>query len=101
MPRTAEYRLIWQAESGSYELQDSRGERILSFIVEDSSWSSWLASAPSFTFRGRHTQLTIRKESRQRGEAYWYAYRRNGQKMIKKYLGRASELTFERLEEVS
>ena len=101
MPRTAEYRLTWRAESGSYELQDNRGERLLSVIVEDSTWSAWLTSAPSFTFSGKYAQLMVRKEPRQRGEAYWYAYRRNGQKMIKKYLGRASELTLARLEEVS
>lgn len=101
MPRTAEYRLTWQEESASYELQDKQGAKLLTMIVEDAAWFAWLNSVASFTFSGHHARLTVRKESRSRGEAYWYAYRRKGQQMIKKYLGRASELTLARLEEVS
>lgn len=101
MPRTAEYRLSWQAERGIYELHNSQGEKLLSLAVEDSAWFDWLATAASFTFSGKHAQLTVRKESRQRGEKYWYAYHRSGQKMSKKYLGRTTDLTLSRLEEVS
>jgi hypothetical protein len=38
MPRTAEYRLTWQAERGTYELHNSQGERLLTLNVEDSAW---------------------------------------------------------------
>ena len=66
MPKVAGYRLVWLAESGVYELQESQGERLLTLVSEDSAWFAWLAAIPSFTFRGQHGQLTVRKESRQR-----------------------------------
>jgi LuxR family transcriptional regulator, maltose regulon positive regulatory protein len=102
MPRTAEYRLTWQAEQGAYKLQNSRGERLLAVSVEDSTWFAWLTSVTSFTFSGKYAaRLTVRKESRRGSETYWYAYHRSGQNMLKKYLGRTTELTFARLEDIS
>jgi LuxR family maltose regulon positive regulatory protein len=43
--------------------------------------------------------VTVRKETVQRGTAYWYAYRRVQGKMVKRYAGRSSDLTLARLEE--
>jgi len=43
----------------------------------------------------------VRKESRQRGDVYWYGYRRVGEKMAKKYLGRTTDLTLTRLEQIA
>jgi LuxR family maltose regulon positive regulatory protein len=70
---------------------------------QHSGWCrfEWLDTVASFSFSGKYAQLTVRKEPRQHGETYWYAYRRNGQKMSKRYLGRTSELTLTRLEEVA
>jgi LuxR family transcriptional regulator, maltose regulon positive regulatory protein len=45
--------------------------------------------------------MTLRKERRQRGAAYWSAYRRQGQRLRKVYLGRATALTQARLEEIA
>jgi LuxR family transcriptional regulator, maltose regulon positive regulatory protein len=100
MPKAAPYRLSWDPEQGSYALHDRQSERALSVAQDGHTWLDWLASIPSFTFRGQHGQLTVRQETRS-GGTYWYAYRRVGEKMAKRYLGRTTELTPARLEEVA
>ena len=45
--------------------------------------------------------MTVRKERRQRGTAYWSAYRRQGQRLRKRYIGRSDALTQARLEEIA
>src|SRR5690606_20983778 len=45
--------------------------------------------------------FTLRKERRQRGTAYWSAYRRQGQRLRKLYIGRSTALTEARLEEIA
>ena len=45
--------------------------------------------------------MTVRKERRQRGTAYWSAYRRQGQRLRKRYIGRSNALTQARLEQIA
>ena len=101
MPKAAEYRLTWSSEREVYELREHRSQRLITVTPGESAWFAWLDSVPSFTFQGQHGQLTVRKESRQRGDRYWYAYHRVGEKMVKKYLGRTTDLTLVRLEEIA
>ncbi len=101
MPKAAEYRLSWSAEREVYELREHRSQRLLPVTPGGRAWFAWLDSIPSFTFQGQHGQLTVRKELRQRGDRYWYAYHRVGAKMVKKYLGRTTDLTLTRLEEIA
>ena len=44
--------------------------------------------------------MTVRKEARQRGGRYWSAYRRQGPRLRKIYLGASCAVTHARLEEV-
>src|SRR6266699_6764871 len=101
MPKAAPYRVIWDPERGSYELQDTSSQQTLPVAPGSHEWYNWLRSVSSFTFGGRHAQVTVRQESRSGGSAYWYAYRRTGVKTIKKYLGRTSDLSLAHLEEVA
>ena len=56
----------------------------------------------SFSFYGQQGHLTLLKETRVRGgDGYWYAYRRQGQRVVKKYAGRPADLTIARLEELA
>jgi LuxR family maltose regulon positive regulatory protein len=65
-------------------------------------WEAWLNTITSFAFEGRSGgHCTIRKERLQRGDAYWYAYRSIQGRTKKRYLGKTSDLTLERLEEIS
>src|SRR5260370_22582080 len=97
MPKAAGYLLIW----GAYALFASPSQTLLTVTPGAQAWFAWLDSVPSFTFQGQQGQLTARKESRQWGEGYWYAYRRVGPKLTKKYLGRTADLTLARLEEAA
>ena len=101
MPKAAGYLLIWQAERRSYELREHPSQQLLTVTHGEQAWLAWLDTVPSFTFQGQQGQLTARKESRQRGDQYWYAYRRVGQRLTKKYLGRTTDLTVARLEEAA
>src|ERR1700730_14657597 len=101
MPTAAPYRASWDPEQRSYTLHDSRRERALSLVPDNPAWFGWLASISSFTFSGQHGQLTVRRETRPSGGMYWYAYRRTGKRMVKKYLGRTLELTPVHLEAVA
>src|SRR5438876_4168185 len=101
MPKAAPYRVTWDPERGDYELHDTSSQQALPVVPGSSEWFDWLTSVSSFTFGGRHAQLTVRQESRSGGSAYWYAYRRSGVKATKKYLGRSSDLSLAHLEEVA
>jgi predicted ATPase/DNA-binding CsgD family transcriptional regulator len=101
MPKAAPYRLTWDSEQEVYTLHDNSSERKLAVTPDSQEWFALLANIPSFTFSGQHGQLTVRQEARPGGRAYWYAYRRTGKRMVKKYLGRTLELTLALLEEVA
>jgi hypothetical protein len=45
--------------------------------------------------------MTLRKECRQRGTAYWTAYRRQGRRLRKIYIGRSTLLTQASLEQIA
>src|SRR5215472_9411087 len=101
MPKVAAYRLAWSASSQTYQVHKTREHALLDIVPESPAWFGWLEQVSSFAFRGQRGHYTARKESRDRGEAYWYAYLGAGQQLSKKYLGKSRELTLERLEEVA
>jgi LuxR family maltose regulon positive regulatory protein len=94
VPKRAQNMLIWLAEREAYELRE--GDHALPAL--DPAWSRWLGDHGSFSFHGRHGQLHLLKERRKAGPGYWYAYRRQGAQIAKRYAGRSGELTFARLE---
>src|SRR5262245_61135518 len=71
--------------------------------VGSPAWFAWLAGdlARSFSFRSPAGTYTARKERRQRGGAYWVAYRTAAGRQHKVYLGKAEQLTPERLDEAA
>lgn len=100
MPKTSMYVLTWLPDEKCYALRVNGQVQMLP--IEDEQWRSWLNERASFAFRGRRGQLTLLKEERARGtEGYWYAYRSRGKRTLKKYVGRGSDLTPARLEEVA
>jgi predicted ATPase/DNA-binding CsgD family transcriptional regulator len=74
------------------------GEQQAPVIVGSDAWYTWLASesARSFTFRSQLGTFTARREQKRNGW-YWYIYRKQQGKLHKAYLGRANELSLERL----
>src|SRR5829696_9555211 len=71
--------------------------------VNSAAWAAWLEyqATHSFSFEGPSGTFTARKERRSGDEEYWSAYRKQGGKLRKVYLGKAEKLTLARLNEAA
>ncbi len=98
MPKAAAYALIWAAERGNYELYELGDRERPLLRGGDEAWFAWLESHAAFAFHGQSGHINLLKEARKGGAGYWYAYRRHGKRTVKRYAGRAAELTTVRLE---
>src|SRR5215469_11484302 len=98
MAKPAPYTLRWSPARQLYELVDSETTTVLDLPAGS---LAWLQEVPSFAFAGQRGAYTARKETKARGQGYWYAYRKRAGKLSKAYLGKAPELTLARLEEVA
>jgi LuxR family transcriptional regulator, maltose regulon positive regulatory protein len=102
MPRHAASLLRWMPESQTYEMHVEGVPAPHVPVPGTDSWSNWLDETASFSFHSRAgVHCTIRKETMQRGGAYWYSYQRVRGRVVKRYIGKSSELTIARLEEVA
>ena len=101
MPKIACYTLVWLPLQHAYELHESKGDGVLDIVPESPTELVWVRQIASFAFHGRNGSYTARKEHKQRGEGYWYAYARVGGKRTKRYLGRSVDLALPRLEQVA
>lgn len=101
MPKATISSVIWREDRGTYEWcdQDESSPRPLQ-ADEELAISQFLHGS-SFAFQGKHGRLTLRKEARTYGEGYWYAYRNQGHKVRKKYVGRTTNMTIARLEDIA
>ena len=90
--------LSWSALYQGYELSDPQRREGRRLTSEDLAWFTWLDGVSSFAFHGQNGSFTARKETRQRGGGYWYAYRKREGTLAKRYLGKTADLTFARLE---
>ncbi len=97
MPKAATYALVWSPERASYELHEP-GERAQLVDGDEIAWRAWLESHSGFAFAGQAGRVSLLKEARKGGAGYWYAYRRQGRRTVKHYLGRSADLTLARLE---
>jgi predicted ATPase/DNA-binding CsgD family transcriptional regulator len=73
-------------------------------MVDSPAWAAWLEdiATHSFSFEGPSGTFTARKEHRSgSNEEYWSAYRKQGGKLRKVYLGKAKKLTLVRLDEAA
>src|SRR5438270_8845271 len=93
--------LSWSAAEETYILSEPHSGEDRSITPESPAWFAWLAERSSFAFHGQQGSYSALLEAVQRGERYWYAYLRMGQKLRKKYLGKTADLTLARLEQVA
>src|SRR6476469_6778792 len=79
---------------------ETEGGRV--FELDSPKGSAWLESAISFRFVpvGNSKPYTVRKESGKGGD-YWYGYRKVAGRLHKKYVGKTSELSTAKLEEIA
>ena len=77
--------------------QDSR------LTVGSPAWYEWLKTASPFTFTCDQGTFTARAEraGNRRGGWYWKAYRAQGGKLHRAYLGKPEDMTLERLTAVA
>jgi LuxR family maltose regulon positive regulatory protein len=69
--------------------------------LDSPAWFAWLEGASTFYFEGRTGTFTAHCERRQRGGHYWIAYRRRAGVLRRCHLGKAHQLTLERLQTVA
>ena len=69
--------------------------------VDSPAWFDWLASASTFYYEAREGTFTAHHERRQRGGAYWIAYRRQAGVLRRVHLGKPDRLTRARLEQAA
>ncbi len=101
MPKVPTYTLVWSPTIEVYELYETRDHEVLGIVPDSPEWFAWLDQVSSFAFSGKSGHCTARKETKQRGDFYWYAYLARGTHLIKKYLGKTSDLTLARLEHLA
>jgi LuxR family transcriptional regulator, maltose regulon positive regulatory protein len=101
MPKVPTYTLAWSSTTQAYTLGEGPDQRPLSIVVGSAAWYAWLDHASCFAFAGKAGHYTARKERKQRGTWYWYAYFARGQQRTKAYLGKTPNLTLARLEQVA
>ncbi len=84
-----------EGETLSYQRDGERYE----LRVGTPDWYDWLQTATSFRVRGPFGTFTVRREQagNQRGNWYWRAYRKREGRLYRVYLGKAEEVTPERL----
>jgi LuxR family maltose regulon positive regulatory protein len=102
MAKKAPAMLLWSAEDRQYIWQKERNtEKRVELSAQDNLFRL-LDECTSFSFQGQQGHLNLLKEMRVRGgDGYWYAYRRQGKRVVKKYAGRPADLTIARLEELA
>lgn len=72
------------------------GSALHQIAVGSPAWFDWLADPANTRFYVAGAGFTARRELR-RGRWYWYAYAKRGGVLRKAYLGRAGDLSLERL----
>ncbi len=84
--------LIYQRDGQTYQLG-----------IGTSAWYVWLQTAMNFRVRSPFGTFTVRREraGNQRGDWYWRAYRKRGGTLHRVYVGKADEMTLERLNAVA
>lgn len=82
-------------------IQSENNEQTLP--VEAAEWFDWLEGATTFAYNSPTGNFTARKEQvgNARGGFYWKAYRNQGGRLARVYLGKNAELTVSRLEEAA
>jgi LuxR family transcriptional regulator, maltose regulon positive regulatory protein len=85
---------------GVLSYQDAMQEHTIA--VGSPLWWQWLAAEGTTTFRFEHPlgHFTARRE-RKRDGWYWYAYRKRDGALHKAYLGKSTDLTLDRLQEIA
>jgi LuxR family maltose regulon positive regulatory protein len=102
MPKAAQYTVRWSRAHQAYGVFAQYQADPLLLCGDETAWLAWLEAHSCFSFHKSTGSLSLQKERRPRGkEGYWYAYHRQGRRMLKHYVGPSRNLTLARLEAVA
>ena len=104
MPKSFRRSIRWDTQAASYQVIEQAASTITASNLDFQShvWQQWLEQVSSFAFQSKHGHhFTARKEVRARGDVYWIAYRKVSGRLTHKYLGRTTDVTLSRLEQVA
>jgi predicted ATPase/DNA-binding CsgD family transcriptional regulator len=84
-------------------LFSQRDGQVSQLTVGTPAWYTWLNTATAFAFRSTIGTFTARREQagHKRGGWYWRAYRKQKGKLHQVYMGKAEDLTLERLKDIA
>lgn len=82
---------------GLIETEDGKA-----FELDSSKGLAWVESVSSFRYvpTGANKPYTVRQEAKKGGD-YWYGYRKMAGRLHKRYIGKSSELSTAKLEEIA
>lgn len=67
-------------------------------VIDSPDWFWFLRKGTkSFYFENADGTFTARREKRQRGDEYWFAYRKQFGRLTSMYIGKSDEITLEKL----
>src|SRR5919199_5532060 len=69
--------------------------------LDTPAWFAWLEQATTFAFTSPLGRFTARKEQQARGGGYWKAFRTSHGTLHRVYLGKAQDLTLDRLNQAA
>ena len=96
------YALIWSSEHAIYQLYEQGNDNHPLLLGDTTAWFVWLSTHNAFSFQGKGGHLNLLKEARKnKGEGYWYAYQRQGNRTVKHYVGRSVDLSMAHLEAIA
>jgi hypothetical protein len=69
--------------------------------VDSEAFTTWVTSAAKFAVDSNIAAFVARNESRYGQSGYWYAYRKDEGKTVKRYIGRTDAINARRLFEIA
>ena len=104
MPNRKTARTTPKAIAGflTYPTETALGTFFSTVKIGSAECLRWLkSSAGLFAYTSQGMTFTVRRETKQRGGAYWIGYKKMGGKQFKRYIGLSEQVTTEKLDEIA
>jgi LuxR family maltose regulon positive regulatory protein len=86
----------------TYPTETPLGTFFTTVLIGSPDCLKWLNSSIGlFSYESQGITITVKREKRQRGGLYWYAYKRVGGKLSSRYIGGSEQVTIDKLNEIT
>lgn len=103
MPKQSSHKDSFYVQAGFFHYWDDlplgRFYNTISIDSDHAEFVKQIERLRAFSYRGNHGVITVRADVTKHG-MYWYAYKRDGDRVYKKYVGKSSDVTTFKLIEV-